>query len=493
MPRARVVELLAEQSVSRLLVMAVAFGCMFLLGETLRALSPWDLSFILLPASINWGGALLCGGFYGLLYRKRLILKAQIFAGEIFFFLLAFLLSLGESLQVDNSVSHGLSRAVLVVMLVPVCLPSGVARAVCFSLALVLAQPLAQLVLIKLGFPAPTWEQIWVPLMGDLLAVVAATLPALAVAQLNSKALDSYELGNYRLIDRLSKGGMGEVWVAQHRLLKRPAAVKLTRIGEELGLEASDVIARFEREAQILASLQNPHTVRVLDYGEEWNGRLYLVMELLKGLDLDRLIRLYGPIPAGRVVPLLLQCCSSLREAHTRELVHRDIKPANLFLTHLPGYGDFLKVLDFGLASPHGRMGDRLTGNNQVLGTPGYLSPEQISGKGFDPRSDIYSLGCVAFWLLTGQEVFESDSYARVLTAHLYEKPPRPSWRTDQPIPRELDLLVERCLHKDPQDRLACVAELTDALAAIPKQDSWCEATSTAWWESYEQKLLIQR
>ena len=486
LPRSRVVELLAEQSVLRMRITAAAFGLMFFVGEVLRLLLPGKLELVLLPPLVGWSGALLCGLLFWLLQTRKLKLARQILAGEIFLFSLSLLLSLGESLQSENEPNHGLSRAVLVVMLVPVCLPSGVKRALGLCVLLVAAQPLSQFLLVQLGYPSPTWEEVWIPLGGDLLAVAAATLPAMAISQLNSKALDSYELGNYRLLERLSQGGMGEVWVAQHRLLKRPAAIKLTRVNEELGLEWSDVVFRFEREAQVLSCLQSPHTVRVYDYGEELNGRLYLVMERLQGLDLDRLVKQFGPLPPSRVVRLLFQCCASLLEAHSHGLVHRDVKPANLFLTYLPGQGDFLKVLDFGLVSPHGLRADRHTANNQVLGTPGYLSPEQISGKGFDPRSDIYSLGCVAFWLLTGKEVFEASTYAQVLTAHLHENPPRPSWRIDRPIPRELDLLVERCLQKEPEQRPADISELIGCLEQVPSGDEpWDKVASERRWEQF--------
>jgi len=302
---------------------------------------------------------------------------------------------------------------------------------------------------------------------------------------------DPDSLGGYRLIELLGKGGMGEVWRAQHRSLVRPAAVKLLR-GELLRSlpprDLAELEERFQREVQITATLTSPHTVAVFDYGRTPERTLYYVMELLHGIDLESLVDSYGPQPAERVVFLLRQVCDSLAEAHHRNLIHRDIKPANIYTCAAGMTVDFAKVLDFGLVRDL-EVEHRLTRQGTTPGTPAYLAPEALDDK-LDSRSDLYSLGCVAYWLLTGQLVFPATTRVAMIAAHRSTIPAAPSTRTELPIPAELDTLVLALLSKDPAQRPQTAAELAQRLDAIPIAPRWTNARAEVWWISHLPEML---
>jgi len=290
------------------------------------------------------------------------------------------------------------------------------------------------------------------------------------------------QLGSYQLEERIGRGGMGEVWRARHRLLARPAAIKLIR-GEVLGDDRARVEARFEREARALAGLRSPHTVSVFDFGRTLDGRLFLVMELLHGLPLDRVLKLCGPLPAARVVPILIGACHSLSEAHAAGIVHRDVKPANLFLCH-DGEGiERVKVLDFGLVKDTRSV--QLSLEGKISGTPEYMSPEQAHGGELDGRADLYSLGCTAFHLLSGRPVFREPSDVATLLAHQVQPAPTVSSVTDAAIPPELEALIARCLAKQPEFRPVSAASLGRALAAIRFGDDQrlTPERIREWWE----------
>jgi serine/threonine-protein kinase len=297
------------------------------------------------------------------------------------------------------------------------------------------------------------------------------------------------ELGSYYLLDPIGRGGMGEVWRAKHNMLARPAAIKLIRrdiIGSDPGA-VQRALTRFEREAQVTASLQSPHTVDLYDYGISDDGAFYYVMELLDGVDLDSLVRRCGPFAAERVVHILRQACLSLGEAHRRDLVHRDIKPSNIFLCQRAFEYDIVKVLDFGLVKPGSNVESRaarpVTETGAVAGTPDFISPEQAFGEEvIDGRADIYSLGCVAFWLLTGRSVFEKDTAIATIVAHINDAPAAPSTRTELPISVELGSLVLACLSKDPADRRATAELLDRALEEIGTETPWTQDRAATWW-----------
>jgi serine/threonine-protein kinase len=279
-------------------------------------------------------------------------------------------------------------------------------------------------------------------------------------------------MGSYRLGALLGRGGMGEVYLATHRMLARPAAIKLIRpevlaSGDES--MAQTAAARFRREAEAAARLRSPHTVELYDFGVTEEGTLYLVMELLEGTNLELLVRREGPLAAPRVIHILRQVCESLEEAHAQGLVHRDIKPANIHLGRLGLREDYVKVLDFGLVrSIAGPSEESLTlAAGMTPGTPAYMAPEMAHEGKVDGRADLYSLGCVAYYLLTGHLVFEGETPLQTIVKHLQLPPEPPSRRTDRPIPAELERLVVACLEKRPEDRPPSAAALSVALAGV--------------------------
>jgi serine/threonine-protein kinase len=253
---------------------------------------------------------------------------------------------------------------------------------------------------------------------------------------------------------------------------------------------AHEIVRRFEREAQAIARLRSPHTVELFDFGVADNGDFYYAMELLDGIDADRLVRRFGPIPPERTIHLLRQVCHSLSEAESCGLVHRDIKPANVFLCHYGEEYDFVKVLDFGIVKPvdetdDGRPG--LTREDAVQGTPSFIAPEQaLGGSRLDGRADIYAAGCVAYWLLTGELVFSAETTIGLLLHHAQTKAAAPSTRTDQPIPPALDLLVLSCLAKDPEQRPQSARDLSRRLAEIEEADGWTQERARSWWVEHQ-------
>jgi serine/threonine-protein kinase len=314
---------------------------------------------------------------------------------------------------------------------------------------------------------------------------------------LGKRLKEAQELGSYQLVERLGQGGMGEVWRAEHRMLARHAAVKLVRpeILGAGGLEDARVIRRrFEREAQATAALGSPHTIQLFDYGVTNEGTFYYVMELLSGRDLESMVREFGPIPADRAIYLLRQACHSLAEAHARGLVHRDIKPANIYVCRMGLEYDFVKVLDFGLVKlrrPGATRQATLTNMiDHTTGTPAYMAPEIILGDtSIDRRADVYALGCVAYYLLTGHLVFEADTPMKMLLQHVQAEPVPPSQRTELRIPRELDDLVMACLRKDPRQR----PQSAEALFAMAWQckscEEWGQDSARSWWETHLPEL----
>jgi eukaryotic-like serine/threonine-protein kinase len=249
-------------------------------------------------------------------------------------------------------------------------------------------------------------------------------------------------------------------------------------------------VRRFEREAQVIASLRSPHTVDLFDFGIADNGSFYYVMELLEGLDADTLVRQFGPVPAERAIHLLCQVCHSLSEAEARGLVHRDIKPANIFVCRYGEDRDFIKVLDFGLVKAFDEAvdaGPALTRENVVHGTPAFIAPEQAMGRAtLDARVDIYATGCVAYWLLTGQLVFTAPNSMGLLLHHVHTPATAPSSQTELPIPPELDRLVLSCLAKNPDDRPQSAKELSHRLAQIEVASAWTEERAREWWNRHQ-------
>ncbi len=324
-----------------------------------------------------------------------------------------------------------------------------------------------------------------------LVVLLISYVGARVVYGLGAAVSKAREMGSYRLVERLGKGGMGEVWRAQHRLLVRPAAIKLIRpevLGGEDPATRELLLRRFEREAQATAQMRSPHTMALYDFGVAEDGTFYYVMELLDGFDLDALVDRFGPVPPARAVHFLRQACASLGEAHDAGLIHRDVKPANLYTCRYGREVDFIKVLDFGLVK-HERVddgADRLTAAHMSPGgTPAFMSPEQALGEGpVDARSDIYALGCVAYWLLTGSLVFKGVTPVETLVMHVSREPDAPSRRTGRPIPAALETIVLDCLAKNPAARPQTADELAARLGATGLAEEWTQARARDWWEA---------
>ncbi len=328
-------------------------------------------------------------------------------------------------------------------------------------------------------------------LVTNYLCAIVAYVMARIVNRFSIRLTHARDIGSYELDEEIGRGGMGEVWRARHRQLARPAAIKLIRRGMLGANEHARhaLVRRFAREAHDTAALNSIHTVDVYDFGVTEEGDFYYAMELLDGLSLEQLVRHFGPIPPARAVYLLRQVCHSLGEAHASGLVHRDVKPANILVCRLGPDYDFVKVLDFGLVK-HGHAAatvTTLTEDGATAGTPEYMAPEIALGHGdVDHRADIYSLGCVAYYLLTGHAVFSADTSVGVALAHVQEKPVPPSARSGLQIPAGLEALILESLAKDPAARPASAVVLEKRLAGTMLQETWTQEDAHTWWDLHQ-------
>ncbi|MEZ6092245.1 MAG: serine/threonine protein kinase [Pirellulaceae bacterium] len=288
------------------------------------------------------------------------------------------------------------------------------------------------------------------------------------------------KLGQYRLDEILGVGGMGTVYKAQHALLMRPVAIKV------LDTKGSDAqgLHRFQREVELTSQLNNPHTIAVYDYGQTQNGDFYYVMEFLDGLDLSELVRHYGDLPVSRVIAILLQICGSLIEAHGRGLIHRDIKPGNIMLTERGGVFDFAKLLDFGLVKESSPESANMTHEGSLTGTPMYMSPEAIRNpKTVDPRSDIYSIGAVGYFLVTGKPLFDAAGTLDAILNQVQEEPQTPSERAGKSVSHPFEQVIMLCLCKRPEQRPQSVDILVEMLRACPDAEKWTQQDARQWWK----------
>jgi len=391
----------------------------------------------------------------------------------------------------SNAAPRGWSTVAVWVLVFPLVIPATRVRTVVATLLAALMDPLGLAVAVWAGSPVPSSIAARSIFLRTGFAVVAALLVSRILYQLGKEVADARALGAYRLVERIGQGGMGEVWRAEHRTLARPAAIKLIRpeVLASNGWDLGEATVRFEHEARATAALRSAHTVAVYDFGTAEDGSLYYVMELLDGYDSDTLVRRFGPLPPERVVYLLRQVCHSLEEAHAAGLVHRDIKPANILICQEGLDLDFVKVVDFGLVKyfrDSARRDEKLTSATHVAGTPDYMSPETALGKSdVDRRSDIYSLGCVAYWMLTGKPVFEADSPLEVALHHVQTLPVPPSERTGSAIPRDLEQIVLESLSKEPRQRPPSATDLARRLAATGLEGSWTQRRAESWWRDH--------
>tara|TARA_R110002096_G_scaffold433887_3_gene653802 strand:+ start:3848 stop:5458 length:1611 start_codon:yes stop_codon:yes gene_type:complete len=329
-----------------------------------------------------------------------------------------------------------------------------------------------------LSVPGPVWA-VGSTLYGGV-AVLISAVGSNVMYGLRSQVRAAEKLGQYTLGRKIGEGGMGAVYEAHHSLLRRRTAIKILPHRKAM----ADSMVRFEREVQITAELKHPNTVAIYDYGRSRDGLFYYAMEFLDGMDLETLVREHGEQSPARVVHILLQACGALQEAHEQELIHRDIKPANLLLCELGGVPDVTKVVDFGLVKE--LKGDsQMTTASMVAGTPAYISPEAVmSPETVGPAADLYALGAVGYFLLTGKPVFSAASSMEMCVHHVRTEPAPLSDRTDQNISKELDSLIMECLAKEQSGRPASAAELRKRLREVPEAGTWNEAAALAWWRA---------
>jgi serine/threonine-protein kinase len=330
--------------------------------------------------------------------------------------------------------------------------------------------------------PGLRWLSLIPSMTWSATVTALATMTSKVVYGLQEKVIEARQLGQYTLEEKIGAGGMGEVYRARHAMLRRPTAVKL------LSGAVSDVeLRRFEKEVQLTALLTHPNTISIYDYGRTPEGTFYYAMELLEGMTLEQLVERYGALPPRRAIHILLQICGALREAHEAGLIHRDVKPANVILCWHGGLPDVVKVLDFGLVKQAtSDAGDTHDNQNAIVGTPLYMSPEEISSPGgASARSDLYAVGAVAYYLLSGTPVFSGKSIIEVCSHHLHTAPLPLSERASQRIPSDLEDIVLDCLAKDPEARPPSAYKLAERLRACADAGSWTELDARSWWQAH--------
>jgi eukaryotic-like serine/threonine-protein kinase len=339
-----------------------------------------------------------------------------------------------------------------------------------------------------MAYPATIMTSVWWAIAVAMAAAFSQTIYGLRKA-----ASDIRRLGQYTLEEKLGEGGMGVVYRASHAMLRRPTAIKLL-LPDRAG---KDALTRFEREVRRTAMLTHPNTVTVFDYGRTTDGVFYYAMELLEGASLDEIVEVNGPQPEERVIHLLEQAAASLAEAHDAGLIHRDIKPANILVVDRGGISDLVKVVDFGLVKDVGfgagggaTSEPALTRADAITGTPLYIAPETVTApETVDARTDLYALGAVGYWLLTGTHVFGGKSILEVCGHHLHSVPDRPSTRLGAPVAPDLEAVLLACLAKRPEDRPASAQVLRERLRACAAAGRWTNARAAQWWAVHRRKL----
>lgn len=414
--------------------------------------------------------------------------------GVVFQVMVAFFIAMTEMAVPFEPASfvRGISSLALWIALCGLLIPSTPTMNLAGGLSIAAMWPAAYFLSVEmLGHQWIGWNRVAAWCFPILLTAFWSNLINRRIYRIEVDNYRAEELGSYHLESIIGRGGMGEVWRARHRMLARDAAVKLIRPEMLVSYpvrEADMLNKRFEREAQATAQLRSPHTVALYDFGVSRDGAFYYVMELLDGIDLQTLVERYGPLSPGRVKSILIQACESLEEAHRRGMVHRDIKPRNLLLCTIGLEFDFVKVLDFGLVKLKETEdgATQMTRDGSISGTPAFMAPEMVLGRGkLDGRADIYSLGCVAYYLLTGQLVFDEPTGMAAALAHVQQEPVPPSRRTELTIPASLDRIVMQCLDKDPEKRPESAWELARRLEGSADVPRFCRDAAERWWRTH--------
>ncbi|MDX2053640.1 MAG: serine/threonine-protein kinase [Polyangiaceae bacterium] len=408
--------------------------------------------------------------------------------GHLYLIGLCFVLGLFRHSEPSTAaqVARQVSPVVIPILAFASLIPAPPKTALLAFLAAAAADPLAFL-LVYAHKSVPSLTEILFLMGSPVLAASVGYKISRAVHRLSEGIVKAREVGSYHLVERLGMGGMAEVWRADHRMLARPAAIKLIRPKVLLQHGPKDVerlLRIFAREAQTTASLRSPHTIQVYDFGLTPEGAFFYVMELLNGLDLKTLVEQFGRQPAERVASLMAQVCHSLAEAHDRNFVHRDVKPANIFTCHSGNDYDFVKVLDFGLVMDRHPTAVELEDEQRLVGTPMVMAPEMVRFQApVDARADLYALGCVGYWLLTGKPVFDATTRHDILVMHAHQKPIAPSKRIDEELHPGLEAVIMNCLEKNPNKRPQSAKELREALAALSFEHPWTPERAELWWK----------
>ena len=495
-----------QQSCKRVGIMSLVFASLWLisllmnnvvaplLGHDHTKMVGWHRAWPNPGNQIGGLGILSCLILFGIVWRyhgrPRILLRSALVFEVVTGALITWLLYYSPSLLDFNTAR--VSWLAILIIVFPTIVPTAPLTTLLISLVIASMDPIAIAVARANGavLQGDAFGLAW-HLLPNYIAVGLAVIPSKIIAGLGRQVSKARELGSYQLGELLGRGGMGEVYRARHRMLARPAAIKLIR-PEAFGGNSSTaqvVIQRFQREAEAAALLRSPHTINLYDFGMTDDGVFYYVMELLDGLDLDTLVRRFGPVPDGRTAYLLRHACRSLGEAHARGLIHRDVKPSNIFACRLGLNVDFVKVLDFGLVKVH-RNDEKertvlLTQPDVTTGTPAFMAPEMALGESIDSRADIYALGCVGYWLLTGKLVFEAETPVKMMLQHVQAAPVPPSEATEVDVPPELDRILLQCLAKKPEDRPRDTATLERMLAQVPARDCWTKDRAENWWETH--------
>jgi eukaryotic-like serine/threonine-protein kinase len=419
----------------------------------------------------------------GVLVRRALTVQA------LYAFDLVYAICIGMAFALSAVMAYPLRPAAYASLVYGVCtvftraivVPSSGSRTLLTSIATFVPMFGAAIYLgvwTKQELPGPAF--VGGMLVLSTVAVVLAMTGSMVIYGLRQKISEAMQLGQYTLGRRIGEGGMGVVYHARHVMLRRPTAVKLL-LPDRVGAENLD---RFEREVQIMSQLTHPNTVAVFDYGRNPDGVLYYAMEYLGGIDLEALVRNYGPQPVDRTVQILVQVCGALQEAHEANLIHRDIKPPNIILCERGGMPDVAKVVDFGLVKEI--TADAGDSTQIIIGTPHYIAPEGVTDPArIGPPADLYALGAVGYYLLTGRRVFEGKTPLDICIQHLTQTPKPIAESTDRAIAPELAAVIMKCLAKRPEDRHASATALAEALEALPAAADWSRDQARAWWREF--------
>jgi eukaryotic-like serine/threonine-protein kinase len=478
------------------LVLVVGFGLFFVRSLCLHKFESLTVVFHALLLAMLLSSLALLSSSWRPTLRELRIFEVALFATLVVFFMAAeYVLMLRRVRQDDPTLFlAAIKSSVLwtfsMILTYAIFIPNTWRRAAKVIVPMAMAPMVVPWILgmlhpesYQVAIRAANLEQVSEHGLFLLLGAFTAIFGTHTINTLRAQALTARLLNQYRLGRKLGGGGMGEVFLAEHQLLKRPCAIKLIR--QERSSDAN-AMARFEREVRATAQLSHWNTIEIFDYGRNEDGVFYYVMEYLPGLSLDILVHRHGPLPPARVIYLLRQACDALNEAHEADLIHRDIKPANLFAAYRGGLHDVTKLLDFGLVKTlQGAGSIQLSQEDTVAGSPLYIAPEQVvHTQPPDRRTDIYSLGAVAYFLLAGRPPFLGESAMEVMIAHTRD-PVVPPSAFRPGIPSDLEQVVMRCLSKKPGDRFPDTASLAAALGACAEAVNWSPRHAAEWWQSH--------